>query len=121
MGSNQQAILNTVLSTLEALKAENTITIPVDHLTTVTDHIVITTGTSSQHVRAIARNLHEALKKANITPLGFEGEAQAEWILADLGDVVVHIMQPKIREYYQLEKLWSVDNEIDTEAPTQSS
>ena len=105
-----QTILDTALKAIEDIKAENTVVMPVGDFTTITDYMVVTTGNSSQHVRAISRNLREAVKKANIDIFGFEGEDQAEWVLADLGDVVVHIMRPEIREYYQIEKLWSVED-----------
>ena len=100
-------ILKTALTALEDLKAGNVISINVSKVSSVTDYMVIASGTSSQHVKSIANNLRVDAKQAGIAILGFEGEANGEWILADLGDVVVHIMQPEVREYYQLEKLWA--------------
>lgn len=101
-------ILDIAIKALEDLKAVDTVSIHVTELTSVTDDMVITTGTSSQHVKAIANNLRVEAKKAGVAIFGMEGEDNGQWILADLGDVVVHIMQQETREYYQLEKLWSV-------------
>lgn len=103
-----EALKTTLLAALEDIKAIDTVVIDVRTLTPLTDYIIVTSGRSTRHVKAIADHALEAAKKNNVTPLGIEGEQGSEWILVDLGDVIVHAMQPAVREYYQLEKLWSV-------------
>ena len=76
--------------------------------TSVTDTFVIASGTSTRHVKAIAEEVARFAKRLGVTPLGCEGERDGEWILLDLGDVVVHVMLPQMREFYALERLWKV-------------
>jgi ribosome-associated protein len=97
-----------VAGALEDLKADNVHALDVRHLTTVTDTMVIASGRSDRHVRAIAAAVVEQCKKAGHRPLGVEGELSGEWVLVDLADVVVHVMLPRVREFYNLEKLWDL-------------
>lgn len=98
-----------VLKALEDLKAENIVELDVRDKTDVMDYIVVASGNSSRHVKAIANNVVMDAKKAGILPMGVEGETEGEWMLVDLADVVVHVMQPQVRDFYDLENLWQVD------------
>ena len=97
------------IDSLENLKAEDITVLDVQGKTTVTDWLVIATGSSSRHVKSLANIVATDAKNAGHTPLGSEGEIEGEWVLVDLGDVVVHVMQRQVREYYDLESLWSID------------
>lgn len=100
-------LLRYAVKDLDDLKALNINPIDVRHLTPLTDYMVIVTGNSSRHVRAIADHLIHQMKMRHIAPIHVEGDKQDEWVLVDLGDLVVHIMQPRIRDFYNLEKLWA--------------
>jgi len=91
---------------LEDAKAQDIKIMPVAGLTDIADYMILATGTSSRHVNAVADRLVEAMKRQGQRPLGVEGEDESEWILVDLGDVIVHVMQAEAREFYDLEKLW---------------
>ena len=97
-----------VMTALEDLKAEDIVEMDVHDKTSVTDYVVIASGTSNRHVKSIAGNVVAETKPAGYRTLGVEGEDEAEWVLVDLGDVVVHVMQPKVRDFYDLESLWQV-------------
>lgn len=101
-------LLKLVLDALEDLKAQNIQVLDVHDLTTITERMVICSGTSSRQVKALADNLVTEAKQHGHPPLGVEGADAAEWILVDLGDVVVHVMHVQARMFYQLEKLWDV-------------
>ncbi|GAA5125990.1 MULTISPECIES: ribosome silencing factor [Alloalcanivorax] len=104
--SSQPPLLDLVLDALEEMKAKNVASLDVRAMTSVADDMVIASGTSSRHVKAMADNVMEKAKQAGYSPLGTEGERGAEWILVDLGDVIVHLMLPATREFYDLERLW---------------
>ncbi len=97
-----------VLEALENIKAIDTQVLDVRTLTSLADYMIITSGRSSRHVKSIGSHVAEAAKKHHGHVLGVEGDPGSEWVLVDLGDIIVHVMQPQVREYYQLEKLWSV-------------
>jgi ribosome-associated protein len=100
-----------VARALDDLKADNVHVLDVRHLTTVTDTMVVASGRSDRHVRAIAGAVVEQVKKAGYRPLGVEGERSGEWVLVDLADLVVHVMLPRVREFYALERLWTVGDQ----------
>jgi ribosome-associated protein len=97
-----------VVAALADLKAGNVKCLDVRHLTSMMEFMVIADGRSSRHVRALSEGLVERCKAAGYRPLGVEGADAGEWVLVDLDDVVVHIMLPRIREFYDLEKLWDI-------------
>jgi len=92
---------------LEELKARDITHLDVAKLTDVTDLMIIASGTSTRHVSALAQNLVEKAKEQGLQPRGVEGGANADWVLVDLGDVVVHVMLPEARALYDLERLWA--------------
>jgi ribosome-associated protein len=97
-----------VIDALEDLKAKDIREIDVRGKTSIADLLVIASGTSARHVKSIADEVTRFAKKAGVMPLGVEGETEGEWVLVDLGDVIVHVMLPRIREFYGLERLWTV-------------
>lgn len=102
-----EATKKLALSALEDLKADQVVVLDVHAVANFTDTMVFASGGSTRHVAAIAESVIEAAKHAGQPPLGVEGQEAAEWVLVDLGDVIVHIMLPDVRAYYELEKLWS--------------
>jgi ribosome-associated protein len=93
---------------LDDLKAENVLSLDVKHLTSLLDLMIIASGRSDRHVRALADALIERAAAAGIPLLGVEGKQSGEWVLVDLADVVVHVMLPRTRAFYELEKLWDI-------------
>lgn len=104
---NIQDLEKEILLALEDAKAKDVINIDVRELTSITDIMVICNGTSRRHIKTIADHVIERSKQSGVKPLGVEGEKFNEWVLIDLGDIVVHIMMPEAREFYSLEKLWA--------------
>lgn len=97
-----------VIEALEDMKAVNVKVLDVRRLTDITDTMVIASGTSDRHVRSVADRVLAKAKEAGFRPFGIEGERDGEWVLVDLPDVLVHIMLPRVREFYGLEKLWDI-------------
>lgn len=95
-----------VIDKLEDMKARDIQTIDVQGKSPIADLLIICTGTSKTHVKSISSHLYLEAKSAQITVLGTEGKNDSEWVLVDLGDIVVHIMQQQTRDHYQLEQLW---------------
>ncbi|MBW3567333.1 MAG: ribosome silencing factor [Proteobacteria bacterium] len=99
------------VNALEDVKGVDVVVIDVRGKTAITDFMIVATGTSDRHVKALADNTLKEAREAGIKPLGVEGEQSREWILLDMNDVVVHVMLREVRDFYGLEKLWSVDTE----------
>lgn len=95
-----------VISALEDIKAENIVVLEVSGLSTLFEWMVIASANSTRQTKALANHVNEKLKEAGQHVVGMEGLETGEWVLVDLGDVIVHIMQPAIRQYYNLEGLW---------------
>ena len=110
------ALKQLVLNTIDDMKGEDVVELDVRGKTSVTDILIIASGTSSRHVKSIASNVATEAKKQGNQPLGVEGEGQGEWVLVDLGDIIVHVMQPQVREFYDLEKLWNFEEQTDVAA-----
>lgn len=104
---NQQ-LNQLIITALEDLKGQSIVQLDVSELTDVTDFLIIASGTSGRHARSLANNVVEELKKQGHRPLGVEGIDAGDWVLVDYGDTVVHVMQQETRDFYELEKLWSI-------------
>ncbi len=102
------ALTSIVMSALEDMKAVNPTVLDVRALTDIADTLIVASGNSDRHVRSIADRVIEYSKKAGFRPMGVEGERDGEWVLVDLHDVIVHVMLPRVREFYRLEDLWDV-------------
>ena len=105
---NSEQLSSFVLGALEDIKAQDIVRLQVDEITSVTDYMIVASGTSSRHVKALSVSVIEKARAAGHRPLGVEGEDGGEWVLVDLGDVIVHVMLPRVREFYNLEKLWDM-------------
>ncbi len=103
-----------VRNALEDLKAKDIREIDVRDKSSVTDLMVVVSGTSSRHVKSIADEVVKKSKQSGIPPIGVEGQREGEWVLVDLGDVIVHVMLPRVREFYDLERLWTVGDDAPT-------
>ena len=101
-----EQLLQVVIAALEELKGQDIVTIDVRGKTSITDFMVIATGSSSRHVKSMCDNVLEKTKEQGVRPVGSEGLDSGEWGLIDLGNVVVHVMQAATRQFYDLERLW---------------
>lgn len=98
-----------VVAALEDIKARDIVVLNVTKLTSMFDRVIIATADSTRQVKALARNVQDELRDAGVDAVGVEGEESGEWVLVDLGAIVVHVMQPAVRSYYNLEELWNKD------------
>lgn len=105
---NSEKLCNLVVAALEDGKGLDIVKLYVSDMTTMTDWMIVASGTSGRHLRALIDNVTEKARAAGHRPIGVEGEEGGEWVLLDLQDAVVHVMLPKVREFYNLEKLWSI-------------
>ncbi len=113
---NSEEIKDVVVAALRDLKGMEIKVLDVRGKTDVTDILVITSGRSGRQMKALTNNVQEMVKERGLIPLGAEGSQESGWTLIDLGDVVVHIMLPEIRDFYNLEKLWGEDAPVDAES-----
>ena len=111
-----EQIKSLVVDALEDMKAQNITVLDVRGRTSVTDWMVIATGTSSRHVSAVVGNVEEKAKHAGLRPNGTEGRGASDWVLIDLFDVVVHVMTDQARHFYDLERLWGEPDDSDKQA-----
>lgn len=104
-----ESLVELVQTALEDAKAVDITTLDVRDKTTITDYMIVASGTSTRHVKSLSDAVCERTKENGAPVLGVEGEQDAEWVLVDLADVLVHLMLPRARAFYALEKLWSVE------------
>ena len=97
-----------IVNSLEDIKAFDIVSLDVRKISSIADFMVIASASSSRQAKALAENVQEKLKQSNIDIVGIEGETEGDWVLVDFGDIIVHIMTPTTRAYYNLEELWSV-------------
>lgn len=104
-----EGLLTEILTLLEDAKAEEVVSIELAGKSSVADYIVIASGRSDRHVGAIADQVSKRLKEIKYSTVRVEGQPANDWVLIDVGDIVVHIFRPEVREFYNLEKMWSTD------------
>lgn len=105
---NSEELTELVVEALDDVKGQDIVTLDVRKMTPVTDYMIVASGTSNRHVNALVENVAEKAKAAGHKAIGIEGADGGEWVLLDLQDALVHVMLPKVREFYNLEKLWSI-------------
>ena len=108
-------MIDVVLRSLDDAKAEETVAIDITGKSSLSDHMVVTSGRSNRHVSAVADQVVKALREAGFSKPRVEGLPHADWVLVDAGDVIVHIFRPEVREFYNLEKMWAVDFAADAQ------
>ena len=106
--------LNMILSRLDDMKAEETVTIDLRGKSAFSDYMIVTTGRANRHVGAIAENVAKGLKETGIKSIHIEGLPNCDWVLIDSGDVIVHVFRPEVREFYNLERLWTQSPTVPT-------
>jgi ribosome-associated protein len=110
-----------VTAALEDIKARDIVAYDVTHITALFDRVVIASADSSRQLKALARNVEDEARKAGWSVTGVEGTDGGDWVLVDLGDMIVHIMQPAVREHYNLEELWGQPKPRASRAPRKSA
>ena len=111
---NSKQLCDLAVDALEDIKGIDIKVFDVADKSSVTDIMVFVSGNTSRQVKALAENVALKAKEAGMPALGIEGDDTSEWVLVDLGDVVVHVMQPSVREFYNLEKLWGEDSPVES-------
>jgi ribosome-associated protein len=115
-GHSSEALLSTINSWLDDAKAENIVTIPLKGKSSLGDYMIVASGRSDRHVGAIAEQIQRKMKDAGYGRVRVEGQPQCDWVLIDTGDIIVHVFRPEVREFYNLEKMWSADRTLDATA-----
>jgi len=110
------ALQGIVTTALDDMKAVNVKVLDVRGLTDIADTLIIASGTSDRHVRSIAERVVEQVKAAGTRPYGVEGARDGEWVLVDLHEIIVHVMLPRVREFYGLERLWEAPPQVEAAA-----
>ena len=115
---DSEALLANLTAWLDDAKAEKVVAIDIKGKSSIGDYMVIATGRSDRHVGAIADQLHRKLKEAGYGRVRVEGQPQCDWVLIDVGDIIVHVFRPEVREFYNLEKMWSAERPSDPSGET---
>lgn len=102
-----QEFQNFVIDKIDDLKGQDIVAIDVKGKSSITDFMIICTGTSNRHVMSIAEHVVQSAREVGLSPMGVKGINASDWVVVDLGDVIVHVMQEESRQLYELEKLWS--------------
>ncbi len=109
-----EKLLDLVETTLEDDKAEQVVVIELTGKTEIADYLVVASGTSQRHVSAMSDHLHRSIKAAGVKSVAIEGHQQCDWVLLDAGDIIVHLFRPEVREFYNLEKIWTTPGDVPT-------
>ena len=115
-GHGSEALLSTITAWLDDAKAENVVTIPLKGKSSIGDYMIVASGRSDRHVGAIAEQIQRKLKDTGHGRVHIEGQPQCDWVLIDTGNVIVHVFRPEVRDFYNLEKMWSADRALDPTA-----
>ncbi len=115
---NSEQMTSLAVSALEDLKGIDIVVLDIAEKSSIADAMLVATGSSQRHVRSLASNVRQQAKDAGFPPLGVEGDDRSDWVLVDLGDVIVHVMTPEMREFYALEKLWSLGPDQEEKQPS---
>jgi len=118
---HSEQLVDLVTEALDDMKAQQIRVLDVRGKTPLTDFMIIASGTSNRHVKALADSVAVTAKSKGVQPLGMEGEDGQEWVLVDLNDVIIHVMLPKVRDFYNLEKLWLAEDSAEAEALVEES
>lgn len=102
-------LVQTILETLDDAKAENTVHVDITGKSSLSDHMIVTSGRSHRHVGSVADQLSKTLRESGFGKPRIEGLPHCDWVLVDAGDVIVHIFRPEVRDFYNIEKMWSAD------------
>ena len=115
-GRESEVLLDLITASLDDAKAEKVVAIDIREKSSIGDYMVIASGRSDRHVGAIAEQLQRKLKEAGYGRVRIEGQPQCDWVLIDAGEIIVHVFRPEVREFYNLEKMWSAERPSDPTA-----